>query len=303
MAPEHEQFDDQILTRYLLGDSPQEEAERLDELSVADEEFAWRLSALENDLVDAYARGELSGKERERFEARYRLSARTREKVDFARGLAVAVQRSGTADAEPIAKQFSRPKKSLGVSSLFIWTPAAAALAMLLVAGYLFMANHRLEQQLKAARNDQRMQQLQSQLAQEQAAHATARDELERLKKSQSNLEQLKTASLVLPPPMRGAGRLTSLSLRPGTDLVVLFLTLESQEFPSYQATLKETATNQVVWRSSELQPQSLGEKKVVPVSLPSALLKAQNYVVELAGGPAGHSEVVGDYVFRAVLK
>ena len=303
MAPEHEQFDDQVLTRYLLGDSPQEEAERLDELSVADEEFAWRLSALENDLVDSYARGELSGKERELFEARYRASARTREKLDFARGLAIAVQRSGTTDAEPIVKSFSRPKKSFGLSSLFIWTPAAAALAMLLVAGYLFMANHRLEQQLTAARIDQRTQQLQSQLAQEQAAHAKSRDELERLQKSQLNLEQLKTASLVVPPPMRGAGRLTSLSLRPGTDLVVLFLTLESQDFPAYRATLKETGTNQVVWRSAELEPQSLGDKKVVPVSLPSTLLKAQNYVVELAGGPAGHSQVVGDYVFRAVLK
>jgi hypothetical protein len=83
----------------------------------------------------------------------------------------------------------------------------------------------------------------------------------------------------------------------------MLFLTLESQEFPVYWATLKETATNHVVWRSSELQPQSLGDKKVVPVALPSALLKAQNYVVELAGGPAGHSEVVGGYVFRAVLE
>ena len=52
---------DEVLVRYLLGSLPHEEAERLDELSIADDTVASRLSEAENDLVDAYIRNELSG--------------------------------------------------------------------------------------------------------------------------------------------------------------------------------------------------------------------------------------------------
>ncbi len=55
-----QEFNDQVLIRYLLGSLSEEEAERLDELGIADDAFAWRLRAVENDLVDGYVRGELS---------------------------------------------------------------------------------------------------------------------------------------------------------------------------------------------------------------------------------------------------
>ena len=38
-SPDQRTFDDHVLTRYLLGSLPAEQAERLDELSIADEEF------------------------------------------------------------------------------------------------------------------------------------------------------------------------------------------------------------------------------------------------------------------------
>ena len=39
--------DDQLLVRYLVGSLPEDETERLDELSIADDQFAARLSAVE----------------------------------------------------------------------------------------------------------------------------------------------------------------------------------------------------------------------------------------------------------------
>ena len=72
-------YDDQLLTRYLLGTLPAEEAERLDQLSIVDEELAARLSAVEYDLVDAYVRGEARGEDLARFESFYLSSAKRRE--------------------------------------------------------------------------------------------------------------------------------------------------------------------------------------------------------------------------------
>ena len=76
---EHQQYDEQLVTRYLLGSVPEAEAERLDELSFADEEFANRLAAVENDLVDAYVHGELAAEARDRFQSYYLSTSRRRE--------------------------------------------------------------------------------------------------------------------------------------------------------------------------------------------------------------------------------
>ena len=50
---EKPQFDEQLVIRYLLGEVPEADAERLDELCVVDDEFAGRVTAVESDLVDA----------------------------------------------------------------------------------------------------------------------------------------------------------------------------------------------------------------------------------------------------------
>jgi anti-sigma factor RsiW len=76
--------DDQTLTRYLLGSLPEPEAERLDELSVTDDEVAEALRSVENDLIDAYAQGELDEPARAQFKAHYLTSPARRERVAFA---------------------------------------------------------------------------------------------------------------------------------------------------------------------------------------------------------------------------
>src|SRR5262249_22524789 len=86
-SPDKQTYDDRLLTRYLLGALPDEEVERLDELCIVDDELASRLQALENDLVDAYVRGEISGEDLGHFESFYLSSARRRQKAEFAAAL------------------------------------------------------------------------------------------------------------------------------------------------------------------------------------------------------------------------
>lgn len=87
-------FDQQIVTQYLLGALPEAEAERLDELSVSDDDFAAALSAAEKDLVDAYVQGELTGAELAQFKSHYLTSSLRREKVKFAQAFQVFAEQN-----------------------------------------------------------------------------------------------------------------------------------------------------------------------------------------------------------------
>ena len=109
---------DATLIRYLLGLADRENEERFDELSVTDAAFAERLRAIEHDLADAYARGELSRHDRARWEERYLVSQHGRNDLALAEALAAREHRGRVA----------RPG---------IWlTLAAAAAVVLAVGGY-----------------------------------------------------------------------------------------------------------------------------------------------------------------------
>jgi hypothetical protein len=103
--------DDQQLARYLLGLLPDEDAERLDEASIADDEVAAWLRVVEDGLVDAYASGNLAGELLERFESVYLSSPRRRQKVRLAARLLRTVDRA-VAPADVSSHRFS-PKLRL----------------------------------------------------------------------------------------------------------------------------------------------------------------------------------------------
>ncbi|HYV13967.1 MAG TPA: hypothetical protein VE980_23880 [Pyrinomonadaceae bacterium] len=76
------------LTRYLLGLVSPSERERLESEYFTNDDTFQEILSVEDDLIDAYARGELSATERRHFEERFLNSAASRERVQFARTLA-----------------------------------------------------------------------------------------------------------------------------------------------------------------------------------------------------------------------
>jgi len=96
---QHQPPDDQLLIRYLIGALPDVETERLDELSITDDDVASRLRALEHDLVDAYVKGELSGETLDLFRSHYLASPAQRERVRFAEVL--SAHQTSTVPATP----------------------------------------------------------------------------------------------------------------------------------------------------------------------------------------------------------
>jgi hypothetical protein len=320
-SAEQQRFDDQVLIQYLLGTLPEEQAERLDELSIADDAFAWRLSAVENDLVDAYVRGELFGGNLAQFKKSYLSSPKRLQKLEFAEALssfdaktATAAAQAAPARTEPGSTPKDKPLKGLtpwrwfSVPRLALqWGFAGGALAMLFMASYLLLENARLRKQTTEVQGSQaafgqREQELQRQLNDQRAANAAISKELDSLRESQLNLDQLKTLSAFLLPPTRGAGRIPTLSVSPGTSLVVLLLSLESDDFPAYRVGLKDPATNQTVWHSGDLKAVSSGATRTVSISFAARLLKQQNYVIELTGVSAqGTAELIASYALKVV--
>ena len=205
---------------YLLGAVPEADAERFDELSVVDDAFAAALSAAENDLVDQYVRGELSGETLTRFQDHYLSSPLRRRKVQFAQSLAgyghvssasrkvSALQSKAevadAADRDGVPRDY-RPNRTRS-RGLFPWnvSPAAAnglagavtvAMILLIAAGiYLLRESHRLHlqmdrEQTERAALEQTEHSLESELAKQQSAAsnvsklvATMREQIERLK-------------------------------------------------------------------------------------------------------------------------
>jgi hypothetical protein len=307
-SPEQDVFDDQYLVRYLVGALPAEETERLDELSVANDDFAWRLRGIENDLVDSYVRSELSGETLHQFTSFYMTSQRRRQKVEFAEGLRRMQAR--TATAADAGVKSSRKRVSFWGTfpshRMALQFAVSAALAMVVLAGYLLVVNARLRREITNAgaqyvSTDQRARDLEKELKDERAANATVQKNRE---PGPPDIGQLKTMSLLLPPPTRGLSAIKTVTIHPDTGLLVLFLTLEAEDYSRYRVTLKDPVTNRIVWSSSELEPVSAGEKKAVSAGFSTDLLKQQNYIAEVAGLRRGSGpRIVGDYPFHVVLR
>lgn len=339
MAPPDQPYNDRFLAEYLLGALAADNTDIVDVLCISDEDMAARLAAIENDLVDAYVRGDLSPDDLGAFKSFYMASPHRRQKVEFAAALlAVEKKRAATPVATPVAEPVAgtevapevapvaapptavsapKPKPVVELAPetkpparrpAFRWGFALAAAAVVALAGYLSLDNLRLRRLIRSGETehaivDQTRQQLQKDLEAARAANTESAKEIERLRQS-PNVAQLKIVSVLLPPPTRGLARPPAVAIQRGTDVAVLTLILEADEFPQYRAALRDPSAGQVLWSSGDLRPAMLGDKKVVSVSLPAGLLKQQNYVVELTGlAGRGGAEILGSYPFRAVLK
>ena len=312
--------DDHLLTQYLLRCLSAEETERLDELSIADDDFAARLNSAENDLVDAYVRGELPAEESARFKAAYLSSPKGREKAGFAETLVSFQQRAVT---RPVAARagvtrmekresrwshFFEPSPSFKAWFAPQWRLAGATLLLLIASGYLLNTNRELRQQVSRSESEQasllqRDQQLQHQLA-SAAANNRGDSGTEAHEVSQPSIDHLNIAAFVLVPALRGSDALPTISWSATTDLVVLKLDLESTDFPTYQVAIKNSANRQTQWQSGDLKPVAEGDKQAVSFAFRPNLLKRGYYLVQLKGIRAnGAAELVSSYPFRGVIK
>lgn len=264
---------DDTLVRHLLGSTSEEEAQRLDEMSVADDDFAARLAAAEDDLVDAYVAAALPAGQRSRLESIYLASSAGRARIDFARALASRAH-----------LRRERPG----------WHPALAAAAGLVIAagGYLLLQSRSPAVALSSP-------------APSRAAAPAAVNAATTPATVPGRQEGAPgVLSFVLLPPMRSAADVPALVIPEEKRLVELRLETQGDGFAEYVATLQDAAGVRTLWRSARVKAEASASNPVVPIRIPGNLLTPRLHIVELRGIPAGgDAQIVGSYPFRVVLQ
>ena len=305
--------DSERLVRYLVGLLPQDEADRLDEHSIVDDDVACRLLSVENDLADAYVRETLDSDLRLRFESHYLDSPLRRQRVQFARRFLAAVDRQ-QASATRAVSTTRAIRIQTGLTSWMsrqrklTWPLLAVAATFLLAVGLLVAENGNLRTGLHQALHDEeaqnrRAQGLSSELDSARATNAHLARALEDArsspKASQAAAADAAPAAIVLLPQTRSVGPLPTLAFS-STGLVPLDLRLESSDFPRYRAVLKDQDAGHLVWESALVAPRST-TAAVVSLFVPAGILKPPHrYAFELAGvDAAGREEAVGSYTFQ----
>ncbi|HKQ77001.1 MAG TPA: hypothetical protein VJ810_25120 [Blastocatellia bacterium] len=218
-----QQYDDNELRKYLLGRLPEAEREVFDELSIVDDIFVERLDAIEDDLIDDYVYGEISGTELAQFESHYLASPHRREKVKFAQAFQpfaekkILEKEARTTVTEPetsvLESDVSRPRQfgQAGAESVprrrsarnlfilpnlrFQWGLTAAAMLLLIAGGWLAIETLRLRGRLEQGETERaalerRERELQAQMERQQSAGLETKRELERVREKLAQLER-----------------------------------------------------------------------------------------------------------------
>jgi anti-sigma factor RsiW len=82
-----DQTNDLMITAYLLGELSEGEQEKLEARYFADDALFEQLLAIEDELIDRYARGQMTDTERQRLERHFMKSPARRKRVRFAEAL------------------------------------------------------------------------------------------------------------------------------------------------------------------------------------------------------------------------
>jgi hypothetical protein len=286
-----ETYSDQTIRDYLLGQLPESESERLDELSITDDKWAERIRAVEHDLVDAFARRELHGAVLEQFRSRYLTTPRGREATRFAEALQPLDENSGWGSSSEagrgrttLVRETRRWRELLAI---------AAAVILAIASVWVVLDNRMLRERVTSAelQRDRQRSEAEARRAPDTAPPPTGREP-----------SPLTIATLVLAPQLRGARQLPMVTLGASTGDLAVQLDLEPVDYPAYDASLVASNGDRIVWRSDRLLARTVGDRKRIDLRLPATVLSPQEYLIRVSGVPVrGASEIVGEYRFIVV--
>lgn len=324
------------IVRYLLGDLSEEEQMEIEDRAFQDRQYRQTLQAVENDLIDEYAQGKLSGSERRQFENRFLASAERRRKVEFARALASVTPEF--AEIEKDTPPVIAPAVVSWQSALRVFlrglrpavklSMAAAALLIVIGGSWLIMQSFRLRAELANLRREQeahlrQQETLQQQIAdeRERSEDLSARLQREQIEREQSQqlireLErqqqesitqplQSTIASIVLVPGIsRGGSARSNLIIAQTTRQVRLQIGIEPEDvYKSFRIELRAQG-GQLVRAENNLSARRGRARQSIVLNLPASVLIGGEYELALKGVTEdGRTEDVGYYYFNVVKK
>jgi hypothetical protein len=302
---------EELITRYLLGDLPEEEQTRLEDRAFSDRDYMRNIVAVESDLIDEYVRGGLSDSERLRFERRFLVSAERQRKVEFARALANVIPKAMAEDATrpamasaPVSWRDTLIASLRGLNPAFKYSMAVAALALVIGVSWVIAEAVRLRAQVAQLQAEQQTRRRQEEILRQQADGARARSEdlAAQLQRERERSEELARqlerdqsrerstglsfiASVFLPPGLpRGAAERPKLIVPQAAGVARLQIGLEREdEYKSFRVEIR-TAQGQEVWTQDNLRPRQSRAGRVINLVIPGSALGTGEYELTLKG-------------------
>ncbi len=317
-----------MLIRFLLGELPEAEREKLEERFFTDEELFQQLLVLEDDLAEAYASDGLSPHERKQFVKHLLVSEQQRENARFNQGFLKVITDLSSSIPPPAADASRQPSPRRQPQQarhtwleLLLGPKLAYGLILVFALGggsWLFLQNSRLGAELQQWETErgkwnQQQEALQQQLAQERDRGAQLAEQLVTEQNQRAKLEsQLRTPVMVSfalaseysrSAATRQSSGGNQVVLSSGTQWVRLQLDLDdADDYASYRAVLFQE-TNEI-WSQTMLPSRRTAAGRAVTLNLPADIFSTNDYALKLSGvTSAGSVEEVGNYQFRVVKR
>lgn len=294
------------IRRFLLGEMAGDERTAFEAGFLADQDQFESVKVVEDELIEAYVRGQLDAATNEKFERRFLTTAKRRERVAFTRAM---LEKLAPPKQEIIYTANASPSL-LGSLAEFFKRPAfagATAFAVLLIAlaGWLLFRTPRTKE-IEIVRQDTPTPA--PAIVQTPVVNGSPVNENINTVKPDVNANRNENTRPEKPAPapqtvtlalfagtLRSGGSTGTLNLPKEAKGANLILNLEATDYKTYRADIVDQ-NGDLVFRSGPLKPR--GPRLTVHV--PSREIQNGDYLVKLTGlDNAGHAESVADYQFR----
>jgi hypothetical protein len=334
--------EEQLMTRYLTGAATEEQCVEVEERFLRDAEYLKQLRAVECEIIDDYARGEMPAPERRSFERRALASPQGREQVARARRLQarldqIAAEGRAAREERAAAPLTAGSRESLWEklrAHIFAHAPVsryamAAAAALLLLGGLWLLRDGYLSGQKIARLTAERdlallnEKNLQERFAAERG-ELTSRLETEKrqLDAERSSNDKMRLEMLRLParpsgPPIhegdfvelalasgieRNPGEPRRLSIPMGLRMVKLQLELDPSVNHRGYRVELNTAGGAQVWVQGGLTARQTDWGRFVTLMIPTRALHAGEYELILRGSTNEIKSEVAGYYYFIAL-
>jgi len=315
------------LRQYLLGIVAEEQQNEIEERYFTDDEYFEKMLAAEEELVEAYISGELSRRERKRFDEYLLPNPNWQQKVANIRALKHIVNEEKVkASPEKISllerlvdwgKDFV---DSLFEQKMVIGLSYAAILVLIIFSsvwvGRQFknfqekIVNLESEQSELAQKDKELLQQLEQQTGVANEFSEKFEQEMQHRLKLEQLLDKMKPqptqmlAFSLEPGLLRDSGEPKRLIIPGAVQSVQLELIVDSaSDYKNYAVTIKTVEGNEM-WSKTGLQAQQMEWGQKVIFSVPTIALPLNDYILTLKGITAdGAFEVIQSYFFSVLRK
>ena len=313
------------MTRYLLGELSESEQSALEEKYFTDPQVFNQVLKMESELVDGYARGQLSKEARERFEQSYMAHPARSERAKFAGALATGldqIEESVTRVEQPTLPipWWQRLLKSLrGQRPTLRFSIALATVLIMLGSVWFFIESRRPPQQSELAQTQtapETQPRHEREPSQQPADEGKRAEELAAEKKRaerspQQIPEPTPTPNISSAPPSVSlaltvggvrsgdTGQTPTLVIPPGTMQARLLLNLKENDYPIYRASLQAIGGAEI-FSQRGVKPRRAKTGAGFVFTVPARKLSSGDYILTLKGiNPDGEVDDLSKSLFR----